>query len=55
MEWASRIKIAIGSAKGLAYLHEDCKCSPSLPWLPMFVLNLCVMTIGVQSGKMNIE
>ena len=25
MEWGKRMKIALGAAKGLSYLHEDCK------------------------------
>lgn len=25
LDWATRLKVAIGAARGIAYLHEDCK------------------------------
>lgn len=40
MDWASRVKAATGAARGLAYLHEDCKLWPISLVLLRFLLNI---------------
>lgn len=40
MDWAGRVKAATGAARGLAYLHEDCKLWPILLVLLRFLLTI---------------
>ena len=45
LDWATRVKVAAGAARGIAYLHEDCNylysvlifCTPG-----KHVLALCI-------------
>lgn len=49
MEWSTRVKVAAGAARGIAYLHEDCNFLICV-WTSSYSFVFPVMPVDIEES-----